>query len=337
MNKLAPAILLTGLLLVGCAGAEIGAFANAAVAPSAHDALTADQLPVLATQCDNGPKEREFPRFARLMHDPQWMEYPSRMAAPDWPSGFYYDWYPQTVQLWTGPRSGDSRISYTRPWLEYLRDLQPDAATATWLTRIAAGLFNRTGNQFIPIHDLDSLKEEPVAEGISAGGNVVMVVEVRNGSGRLEMLYLRDEPPSVDEVNYELTPWLVTKFTSVSIDGELGNAGGIDTYFPNLAKKDDGYWVDLKRVEWFPLLPLCVTAERDLRVHNIPPTTGMAKQLGIIADGSQFTIREYLPQASDVWARTDEGWVLLEYLDAGGVPVYTSSWEMDTRPPILFP
>lgn len=332
MNKLAPAILLTGLLLVvGCASL------GASVEASAHEALPADQLPILASQCDNGPKERGFPRFARLMHDPQWMEYPSRMAAPDWPSGFYYDWYPQTVQLWTGPKSGDSRIGYTRPWLEYLRDLQPDAATATWLTRIAAGLFNRAGNQFIPIHDLDSLKQEPVAEGISAGGNVVKALEVRNGSARLEMLYLRDDPPSVEQVNYELTPWLVTKFTSVSIDGDLGNAGGIDTYFPNLAKKADGYWVDLKRVEWFPLLPLCVTAERDLRVHNIPPSTGMAKQLGVIADGSEFTIREYLPQASDVWARTDEGWVLLEYLDAGGVPVYTSTWEMETRPPILFP
>lgn len=325
--------LLLSLLFVACAAAAV----------PAEPTATAGAPPdiAIAAQCENGPKERNFPRFARLMHDPQWMEWPSRMGDPEWPRGFYYDWYPETVQLTTGPRSGDGSVSYNRPWLEYLRDLQPNAETATWITRIAAGLFNRAGNSFIPIHDLDDLDEEPTAEAISSGGNVVKVLETRNGSARIEMLYLNSDPPDVDEVNYYLTPWLVTKFTSVSVDGQLGNAGGIDTYFPNLAKNTKGYWVDLKRVEWFPHVPVCVTAKSDLRVLSHPnvqgSSQGPAKHVGTIAEGEQLTIREYLPQASDVWGRTDEGWVRLQYLNAGGVPVFTTTWEMDTRPPILFP
>ncbi|MBX3047794.1 MAG: hypothetical protein KIT46_07810 [Anaerolineales bacterium] len=287
------------------------------------------------TQCDNQTRHAAFPRFARLMHDPQWMEYPSRMAAPDWPSGFHYDWYPQTVQLLVNPKSGDGRFAYTRAWLQYLRDLQPDDATAVWIARIAAGLFNRNGNVPIPILNLEQLKQEPVAESISSGGNVVRILETRNGSGRIEMIYFKDTPPEAEYMNYQNFPWLVTKFTSVSMDGDLGNAGGIDVYFPNLSKQKEGYWVDLKRVEFFPQLPYCATAKRDLQVLN--DTNGLAKQLATLAAGQSFSIREYLPQGSDVWGRIDEGWVLLQYLNAAGQPVYTTDWQMDTRPPILFP
>jgi hypothetical protein len=149
------------------------------------------------------------------------------------------------------------------------------------------------------------------------------------------MIYVNSDVPSVDKVNYQETPWLVTKFTSVSIDGQLGNAGGIDVYFPNLAKNTKGYWIDLKRIEWFPHLPVCVTAKADVRVLSTP--SGLSKHLTTVAAGETTTVREYLPQGSDVWGRTDDGWILLQYLDAGGVPVFTTSWSMDTRPPILFP
>lgn len=321
------ALAFLAVVALGCAAYQ--ATGEAATQTSADVPLATDYV------CENGPKERGFPRFARLMHDPQWMEWPSRMADPEWPSGFYLDWYPETVQLWTGPRSGDGRISYTLEWLEFLRELQPNDAAAVWLTRIAAGLFNRDGNVTIPILDLGQLKQEPVAESISSGGNVVKVLETRNGSARIEMIHIQSTPPDLEEVNYELTPWLVSKFTSVSIDGELGNAGGIDVYFPNLAKQKQGYWVDMDRIEWFPQLPLCVTAEWDLDVLNTP--SGLAKHIATIPEGQEFTIREYLPQASDVWARTDNGWVRLQYLNPAGVPVFATTWEMETRPPILFP
>jgi hypothetical protein len=35
-----------------------------------------------AFACVDEPKEKGFPRFARLMHDPQWMNWPSRMGDP---------------------------------------------------------------------------------------------------------------------------------------------------------------------------------------------------------------------------------------------------------------
>ncbi len=276
--------------------------------------------------------ETTVPRYGRLMHDPQWMEWPSRMANPDWPNGFYYDWYPETVKLTTGPRSGDGAFNYSRPWLEYLRDLQPNNYAAIWIARVAAGLFN-SRNVFIPILDLDKLKKEPVAESISSGGNVVRILEIKNGSARIEMLYLHKGPPDVSNVNYQTKPWLVTKFTSVSIDGQLGNAGGIDVYFPNVAKVKKGYWVELKRVELFPPLPFCAEVEGALNTHSEPAI--FASVTGSVGSGQQVTILEYMPQGSNVWGRIDGGWILLEYL-RDGVPVYPTTWEMQTRPPILF-
>lgn len=285
-----------------------------------------------ALACDDEKKITQPPRFGRLMHDPQWMEWPSRMADPEWPRGFYLNWYPETVQLWTRPRSGDGRLTYNKEWLEFLRELQPNDYAAVWIAEIAAGLFNK-GNQTIPIMDLSQLKQEPVAESISSGGNVVKFLEFKNGSGRIEMLYFRRQPPEVSNVNYQTKPWLVTKFTSVSIDGQLGNAGGIDVYFPNLAKQKNGYWVDLKRVELFPALPYCAVVEGALNVHTAPAI--FASVTGSVSAGQPVTIREYLPQGSNVWGRIDQGWILLEYLN-DGLPVYPTTWEMETRPPILF-
>ncbi|MEX1248299.1 MAG: hypothetical protein WEA61_07425 [Anaerolineales bacterium] len=286
----------------------------------------ADRVAALA--CEDEPKVREMPRFARLMHDPQWMEWPSRMGDSAWPGGFYLDWYPETVQLTTGPHSGDGRLTYSRPWLEYLRDLQPNDEAAVWITRIAAGLFDRV-NEEIPILDLDRLETKPVAEAISSGGNVVKILETKNGAGRIEMIFYRKYPPDPSVLNYQTKPWLVTKFTSVSREGELGNAGGIDVYFPNLAKNKKGYWVELKRIEWFPLLPFCGIAEGSLNIHSAPG----GAITGSLGSGQPFTVEEYLPQGSNVWGRIDGGWILLEY-QSDGLPIYPTTWEMETRPPI---
>jgi len=162
---------------------------------------------------------------------------------------------------------------------------------------------------------------------------VVKVLEIKNGSARIEMLYLHKGPPDVSNVNYQTKPWLVTKFTSVSLDGQLGNAGGIDVYFPNVAKVKKGYWVQLKRVELFPAVPYCAVVEGALNTHSSPSI--FASVTGSVSSGQSVTIREYLPQGSDVWGRIDGGWILLEYLN-DGVPIYPTTWAMETRPPILF-
>jgi hypothetical protein len=147
------------------------------------------------------------------------------------------------------------------------------------------------------------------------------------------MLNLRAGPPDPYVVNYLTAPWLVTKFTSVSLDGELGNAGGLEVYFPNLAKNERGYWVDLDRVEWFPLLPYCTATLAEINLRTEPATSGAV--IGALIAGRAITIREYLPQGSDVWGRIDEGWILLEY-QVNGQPVFSTGWDMETRPPIVF-
>lgn len=282
--------------------------------------------------CAGEPKQIALPRYARLVHDPQWMPWPSRMADPDWPSGFHSDWYPETVQLWTRPKGGDGRLPYSKAWLEYLRAIQPNDEAAVWIARIAAGLFN-PGNDFIPILNLDELEKEPVAEGISSGGNVVRILEIKKNSGRVEMLYFRDSPPSRFDVNYLTMPWLVTKFTSISIDGEVGNAGGIDVYFPNLAKQKGGYWVDMQRVELFPALPFCAQVKETLSVQKSPGDG--ARRLRVLVSGQEVVVREYFLQGSDVWGRINDGWVRLVY-QVDGQPLYPTSWSMETRPPIMF-
>ena len=295
---------------------------------------TDSQLPVTVIDCPVQPSQG-FPRFARLMHDPQWMPWPSRMGDPEWPRGFHFDWYPETVPLLGTPRGTKASVRYNVAWLKFLRKLQPNDDAAVWIARIAAGLFNNQGNELIPILDLDQLTQEPVAAGVSSGGNLVKVLEIRNGSARIEMLYVRSSPPDRLLVNYQTTPWLVTKFTSVSITGGLGNAGGIDVYFPNLSHLEQGYWVELNRLELFPDLPLCATARGEMPVYNT--VASFAKQIGTLSAGQVVVVRNYLAQASDVWGQTDQGWILLEYLNSAGRPVYPTTWDMETRPPILFP
>ncbi|MEK6194713.1 MAG: NBR1-Ig-like domain-containing protein, partial [Deltaproteobacteria bacterium] len=283
-------------------------------------------------RCTGEPGYSGLPRYARLMHDPQWMPWPSRMADPDWRAGFYYDWYPETVQLWTRPNGGDGRLPYSKEWLEYLRAIQPNDEAAVWIARVAAGLFNN-GNDFIPILKLGRLKDEPIAESISSGGNVVKILEIKHQAGRIEMLYFKYPVPDSAQINYLTKPWLVTKFTSVSIDGKLGNAGGIDVYFPNLSKQTEGYWVDLQRVEFFPELPFCAKVQEDLKVMD--GVSDKAEQIGVIAEGQEIVVRNYFLQGSDVWGRIWEGWVRLVF-QIDGQPIYPTSWLMETRPPIVF-
>ena len=302
---------------------------------TANDDTPADQDALSTSSIEWGPAPASQPgRYARLMHDPQWMDWPSRIAAPDWPKSYSYDWYPETVPLWVTPKGGDGRFDYSVQWLEYLRYVQANDDAAVWIARVAAGLFNRT-NVFIPILDLDQLEELPTAEAISAGGNVVKVLEIRSGSIRIETIFNQYGPPDPGIINYYSTPWLVTKFTAVSIDGQLGHPGGIDVYFPNLSRQAEGYWVDKNRVELFPVLPFHASVRETITLYDAPSTS--ANSTDDIEPGEIVIIEDYLPQASDVWARIDGGWILLEYQNSKGVPIYTTSWSMETRPPILFP
>lgn len=305
--------------------------ANPMETASASATPDATETPVPATSPEFDYEAIEKPtRFARLMHDPQWMPWPSRIADPEWLSTNHYDWYPETVPLWLTPKGGNGRLTYSIPWLQYLRAIQPNDAAAVWIARIAAGLFNRW-NGFIPILDLDQLEELPRAEGISSGGNVVSVLEAKSGSARIGMLYVGDGSPDFRQINYQNTPWLVTKFSAVSIDGQLGNPGGIDVYFPNLSKQEGGYWVELQRIEMFPSLPFPAVIEQQVVVREKPSIS--AESIGELNPSKKVVIREYLPQGGDVWGRIDEGWIVLQY-QIHGYPVFNTSWEMETRPPI---
>ena len=288
----------------------------------------------VAAGCNGEPQNRDYPRWGRLKHDPQWMEFPSRMADPDWPRTYYLNWYPETVPLYTGPHSGDGQISYSKAWLEYLRDLQPSDAAATWITTISAGLFNRQNQSAIPIFNLDQLKVQPIAESISAGGNVVKIQEIKNGSARIETVRATNKAATPSSLSYQNKPWLVSKFTAVSIDGQLGNAAGRDVYFPILSKPGKNLWVELKRVELFPMLPMCVVLDSGRAVYSAPRT---GNKVTTLAAGQSVTLFEYMPQASNVWARVSNGWILIEYLADDGTPVYPTSWTMKTHPPIIFP
>lgn len=276
------------------------------------------------------PTETRPAAFGRLKHDYQWMDWPSRAANPDWPRGFHLNWYPETVPLWVNPKSGDGKIKYSLEWLIFLRELQPNRNAASWITRIAAGLFNKK-NEEIPIFDLLAIEDLPKAEGISSGGNVINILEIQGKSVRIEMIYFRDEVPDPSIINFANTPWLVTKFTSVSLAGEMGNAGGIDVYFPNLSSQKSGYWVDLARVEIFPELPFRAKLNTDLQVYEFPDVR--SKKIEEFNNNSNVTVIEYYPRAGNVWGRVTTGWLLLQY-QINGHPEFNSNWIMETRPPL---
>jgi len=99
-----------------------------------------------------------------------------------------------------------------------------------------------------------------------------------------------------------------------------------DIYWPLVSNRD--VWIQMERLEPFPILPMEVTAKKTQVIRATPSVDG--EDTGSeFSEGETRRIVEYYPSGSSVWGRfSGGGWVaLVLYWE------YLTSWSMATLPP----
>lgn len=173
----------------------------------------------------------QLPALARLLHDSEWMGYPSRSAAPGW-RGLSAP--PETVPLLVAPKksAGKDDVRLSQAWLDYLDDLNSDRAEAFILTP-KAGWFNSNTS----------------ADSIGFGGNVVLVDEIVGRYARIRAFNFSSLPPDAADINFQTAPFLVHKFTVTTRTGDIINPGpGLDVYIFLIGR--GSLYVPLERIEF---------------------------------------------------------------------------------------
>jgi hypothetical protein len=242
--------------------------------------------------------------FARIRHDDPPRDNPLRT-------------YPETVPMNNLPKSGKGAvIPYRTDWEMWTRALNsPDSAE--WLFTFHSMLFN--------IESSDPYK----AESITCGGNAVKVIA--ENADFVQVAHWRNDRVPPINVTFFNRPHLVQKvvcFDRVTMQLRKP-ANGKDVYFPLLSDGASDLWIAKERIEFFPTLPLRVSAQTAaLAIRKRPQPS--AEIVGYAVYGQEVVILEYRPRGSDVWGRIGEDrWVMIQH----GVNFYTS-WTMDTKPPL---
>lgn len=254
--------------------------------------------------------------FARLLHDFQWMGYPSRTVSPGWaglPST------PETVPFFTSPSKGDKDdVKLDDAWDRYLRELNGERGYK-FIISPPAGWFNRNN----------------LADSLGFGGNVVEVEGIEKDYVRLKAFHFKNSPPPADNWHFQSHPELIHKFTAITHDGRVVNpATDIDVYILVIGRAN--LYVPLSRVELFPELPLTVsvhlTKSFGLQIHETPSRSGRVS--GKYAAKAKITLLEYAPKGTDVWARTEDGWVPMYSYSRNTDLLYHTTWSMKTLPAV---
>lgn len=253
-------------------------------------------------------------RYARLLHDFQWMPYKSRTITPGW-TGLRST--PETVPLFRGPSySGKDDIKLSKDWLGYLRAINTPRGYK-FIMWPPAGWFNKN----------------KAADTLGFGGNVVEVHDTINGFAQVKVFSATTKPPSPTEFNFTLHPELVHKFTVISRKGGVANpANGIDVY-TFLIGRGGPLYVPLDRMELFPDLPVEVTVNRSLsRLDVMEKPREKSKVVEKLNPAKSIVIEEYAPRGVDVWGRCDKGWVQLSVYPKARQLKFFTSWRMKTLP-----
>ena len=162
------------------------------------------------------------------------------------------------------------------------------------------------------------------------GGNLITLSEFLGGWGKVHTIDYTS-PGALKDVNYMTRPDLVHKFVVVgwsrrSKQTYWANTVHGDIYWPLVASKS--IWIDLERLEPFPILPMEVTAKTTQKIRKEPeansPTSGKE-----FKEGETARIMEYYPSGPNVWGKLQQGgWVALLLSRQ-----YPTSWSMETFPP----
>lgn len=254
-------------------------------------------------------------RYARLLHDFQWMKYPSRTRTPGW-VGLRST--PETVPLWVSPGKNSTKddIPLSKPWKDYLRSLNDDRGYK-FITWPPAGWFNKN--------------QHPDTLGF--GGNVVEVLDIEGSSARVKTFDPAEDAPDASIWNYEQHPELVHKFTVITYSGAVINpAEGIDSYIFLLGRKP--MYIPLNRLELFPQLPRTVKVNALTLPWLLVKDAPGGKKIDKVLPLESVTVHEYAVRGSLVWGRTDKGWIALCWYPTVNNCRYFTSWRMKTIPAI---
>jgi len=262
-------------------------------------------------------------QYFRVKHDSQLerYNYKSRTAAPDW--SYAGAQTPEVFRMFVALSlgSGTHRTKVDGNWGIYIDALNDhNARKLKYLKANNSGLFNGAGF--------------PQLESLTMGGNVIALVEIQNGWGRVRTLdYIN--PGTLKEMNYLTRPDLIHKFVVVGWSRENKSTYWVnpppgDIYWPLVSSRT--VWMPLEVLEPFPQLPMTVTAKTTLDIRTKPARSSSLNGRKV-PEGETTRVVEYYLSASDVWGRlADGGWISLLIYEKGA-PQYPTSWEMETRPP----
>lgn len=258
-------------------------------------------------------------QYYRVKHDNQLAIYNFKSRTFDDNSDDVRRQTPEVVPLFLEPKlsSGTGRTNVSGAWESYLNALNDnDEAKVKYVKGTRAGLFNTAGF--------------PQLESLTMGGNIVTLAQIQGDWGQVVTIAYTS-PPSAAEVNYVTRPDLIHKFVVVgwkqntkSTILTLPPKGSI--YWPLVSGRS--VWIQMERLEPFPILPMEVTANKDLYIQP-QPGPKIEETRNQLAKGESATLIQYYPSGSTVWAQLQSG---------GWIPLivkgqFSTTWTMATVPP----
>lgn len=258
-------------------------------------------------------------QYYRVKHDDQLAVYNYKSRTFDDNSDDIRKQTPEVVPLFLEPKltTGTGRTDLSGAWEIYLDALNDnDEGKIRYVKGTRAGLFNTAGF--------------PMLESLTMGGNIVTLDGIRSDWGIVNTMEYGG-PPSVKDVNYVTRPDLVHKFvvvgwkrstkTTIVVKPPKG-----DIFWPLVAKRT--VWIQMEKLEPFPILPMEVTANVDLNIQEKPGPKIEESRLKL-SKGDTVSVVVYYPSGSDVWARLPNGgWIPLLYNQR-----FLTTWTMATKPP----
>ena len=268
------------------------------------------------------PKPAQKIQYFRVKHDSQlaiW-NYRSRTISEGWE---LFPQTPETVPLLAAPKegSGTHRTPLVGSWASYIDALNNhEEGKLVYLKSDSTALFNGSGF--------------PQLESLTMGGNIITLEAIQGTWGKVHTMDFGN-PGAHAADTYVSRPDLVHKFVVVGWSRKSKATFWVkppkgNLYWPFVSAHD--LWIQMDRLEPFPILPMEVTANEDQDVRVDPKFDSPSNKLRLSKGGSA-TIDKYYPSGSNVWARLQSGgWILLFSYEKG-VPTYHTSWSMATLPP----
>ena len=259
------------------------------------------------------------PQYYRVKHDHQLAIFDFKSRTFDGNSDGLRAQAPEIVALSVLPKeaSGTARANMSGAWEIFIDSLNNnDNGKLRYLKSGGTALFNTAGF--------------PQLESLTMGGNIITLDSVQGEWGKVHTM-AHGSPPNAAEVNYVTRPDLIQKFVVVgwkksSKTTILVNPPKGDIYWPLVANRP--VWVQMDRLEPFPILPLVVTVNTDMYIQSTPGPEIEQTRFQLSPEQTVKVIA-YQPSGANVWGRLQSGgWIPLLFNRK-----YLTSWSMATVPP----